>query len=215
MDEVRWADLKDEHRLHPEEPVSFLAHRGEDGDEEEPKASPVIADDDKFEALISPEVVARIETERGVSRGRLGIVVNLDRLSKKQREARAVTSSLEDGPDDGKRRLPLTRAGCADLPRPCPHVGCRHHLYLDVQAGGNLRLAFAEKEPEELEYSCSLDIADGGARILDEMAGVLGVTRERTRQIFERAVKKMRANMEQAGITAEDAIENDLPESIY
>jgi len=214
MDELRWAELKDEHRLHPEEPISFLAHRGEDGDDEEPSASPVMGADERFDSLID-RVDQRVQTDRDKGRGRLGIVVNLDRLSKRQRDHLAETSARDDGPDDGHRRLPLTRAGCADVPRPCPHVGCRHHLYLDAQPGGNLRVAFAYKEPDEIQYSCSLDIADGGPRILDEMATVLGVTRERTRQIFERALRKLRVSLEEAGISEEDAMAPEGPESMW
>ncbi len=178
-------------------------------------ASPIIAPDDRFEVLVPVERAQRVQSERGVSRGRRGVVVNLDRLSKRQRDVFAELSEKVDGPDDGKRRLPLTRAGCADLPRPCPHVGCRHHLFLDAQPGGNLRIAFSDKDPDELEYSCSLDIADGGPRILDEMATVLGVTRERTRQIFERALKKMKIALEEEGITAEEALVGPKPESIW
>jgi hypothetical protein len=211
VDEDRWASLKDEHQLHPEDPVSFLAHRGEDGDVEEPSASPVLPSDDRFETLVDQ----RVETDRSLGRGRLGVVVNLDRLSKRERDQIAKESAREDGHDDGRRRLPLTRQGCDAVPRPCPHVGCRHHLYLDAQPGGNLRVAFADLEPEQLQYSCSLDIADGGPRILDEMATVLGVTRERTRQIFERALRKFRERLVEAGITAEDAMVSDAPVTPY
>jgi hypothetical protein len=148
----------------------------------------------------------RIERAEG-ARGRLGLVLNMDRLSKRRRLQLADASAEEDGPDDGRRRLPITRGECVNGPRPCPHVGCRHHLYLDVQHGGNIRIAFRDREPDEMEYSCSLDVADGGVRILDEMATVLGVTRERTRQIFERALVKMRAALERQGITAEDMLD--------
>lgn len=214
MDEVRWAELKDTHRLHPDEPVSFIAHRGEDGDDEEPTAQPLMPPDERFESLFD-RVPQRVESDRTSGRGRQGGVVNLDRLSKRQRLAIAEASASENGPDDGRRRLPMTRAGCADVPRPCPHVGCRHHLYLDAQPGGNLRIAFSDKDPDELVYSCSLDIADGGPRILDEMASVLGVTRERTRQIFERAMRELRVAMEAEGITAEDVFSNDGPRSTW
>jgi DNA-directed RNA polymerase sigma subunit (sigma70/sigma32) len=75
---------------------------------------------------------------------------------------------------------------------------------LDIQHGGNIRIAFKDIEPHELEYSCSLDIADGGQRILDEMATVLGVTRERTRQIYETALRKLRVALEEHGVSAHD-----------
>lgn len=39
--------------------------------------------------------------------------------------------------DELKR--PKTRGDCANSPRPCPWVGCRHHLLLEVTRAGALR----------------------------------------------------------------------------
>lgn len=78
---------------------------------------------------------------------------------------------------------PRTRADCSKVPRPCPYVGCRHHLYLDVTDAGNLKLNFPDKEPEELEHSCSLDVAEEGGITLEALGELLNVTRERVRQV--------------------------------
>ena len=201
IDPEHWEALKELHGLNPPEgPVPFYpGARGEDGDDEEPSASPAIAPDDRFDILISPR------PQRGEGRGRLGRVLNLIRITKTERDERLQEMVKLDGPDDNKRRLPLTRGGCADVPRPCPHVGCRHHLYLDLAGRrGNVRIAFAGKEPWELEHSCSIDVAEVRPRILDEMAAVLGITRERTRQIFERAMERMFEKFQELGITRED-----------
>jgi hypothetical protein len=55
---------------------------------------------------------------------------------------------------------PRTRAECVDGARPCPFVGCRHHLFLDVDDHGAIRLNFPDIAPDELGESCSLDIAE-------------------------------------------------------
>lgn len=95
-------------------------------------------------------------------------------------------------PHKGPR--PATRGSCAEAIRPCPFVTCRHHLYLDVVPTGAIRLARPELEPEEIEpeWSCSLDVADRGAHTLDGVGRLLGLTRERIRQISDVALEKMR-----------------------
>lgn len=65
------------------------------------------------------------------------------------------------------------------------------NLYADVDARGELRLAFPAKEPGEMRASCALDLADLGGITLDEVAQVLGVTRQRVQQIESRALAKL------------------------
>lgn len=86
---------------------------------------------------------------------------------------------------------PQTRADCAGGERPCPYVGCRYHLYLDVGAGGrSIKLNFPDLEPWELPATCALDVAELGGLSLEECGDLLNLTRERIRQIelaaFER-----------------------------
>jgi len=86
---------------------------------------------------------------------------------------------------------PKTRAECEDAPRPCPFVGCRHHLYLDVNERGNIKLNFPHLEPEEMPVSCSLDVADLGGIALESVGEQMNITRERTRQIESIVCKKI------------------------
>ena len=72
---------------------------------------------------------------------------------------------------------PRTRGECADLPRPCPCTGCRHHLAPDA----------GEEGP--FVYSCALDAADDGPHTLDEVAAILGTSREAIREIEMRALR--------------------------
>lgn len=122
------------------------------------------------------------------------------RRSRRKREVRAKTVSvkrmtkreLELGrllyPKNEELGLnkPRTRAGCDDVPRPCPFVSCRHHLYLDVSARtGAIKLNFPDLEPDQLppDASCALDVADRNGATLEEVGAIMNLTRERIRQV--------------------------------
>ncbi len=92
---------------------------------------------------------------------------------------------------------PRTRADCADIPRPCPYVSCKYHLFLDVQAKtGAIKLNFPDLEVEDMKESCSLDIADRGYTTLEDVGAFTNLTRERIRQLEVRAMAKVKAGAE-------------------
>ena len=122
------------------------------------------------------------------------------RRSRRKRDVRALTinmtrfsqSALEVG-----RRLqpeiavekPKTRSDCAFVPRPCPFVSCRHHLYLDVSPRtGSIKLNFPDLDVDELKNSCSLDVAEAGALTAEDLGEVMNLTRERVRQLERRGL---------------------------
>jgi hypothetical protein len=78
--------------------------------------------------------------------------------------------------------------------RPCPWVGCRYHLYLDVSEVGGLKINYPWLEPWELPYSCALDLADASnhanGMTLENTGAAMNVTRERCRQIETPALAK-------------------------
>jgi hypothetical protein len=87
---------------------------------------------------------------------------------------------------------PALRSECIDGPRPCPHVACKHHLYLDVNPNtGTIKLNFPELEVWELNDTCALDIAERGGTSLDDISKLMNVTRERVRQIETQAMSKL------------------------
>ncbi len=118
-------------------------------------------------------------------RARTLSVKRLSRLdSELTRELRARLEALR----------PKTRGECADGPRPCPHVSCRHHLYLDVSPRtGAIKLNFPDLEVWDLPTSCALDVAEGGATTLEDVGGILNLTRERIRQLELSALARLEA----------------------
>lgn len=89
--------------------------------------------------------------------------------------------------------LPRTRAECP-TERPCPHVGCRHHLFLEVNKTGSVRFNHPDLEVWDLQESCALDVAERGGETMEAVGEVLGVTRERVRQIEIAALARLRGH---------------------
>ena len=88
---------------------------------------------------------------------------------------------------------PACRAECATIPRPCPFVSCRYHLFLDVNPRtGRIKFNFPGLEVGQIAVSCALDMAEAGPWTLEEIGGCLNVTRERARQLAEQALSKIR-----------------------
>lgn len=93
---------------------------------------------------------------------------------------------------------PKIRADCASVPRPCPYVGCRHNLYLDVLRSGSYLINQPHLEPWELppEQSCVLDVVEWkGPQGLVPVGRILNVTRERIRQLEMEGLQRLRAEL--------------------
>lgn len=91
---------------------------------------------------------------------------------------------------------PRTRGDCIDGPRPCPWVGCAHHLYLDVnEDNGSIKFNRPELAPWELKESCALDVADRGGLTLEAIAEIWNIVRERVRQVEATALAKVRGTL--------------------
>ncbi len=80
---------------------------------------------------------------------------------------------------------PVTRSDC--LPggfnesRPCRWKDCRYHLDAERR--------WLHQAPDMTE-SCTLDVADRGGATLEEIGDMLGLTRERVRQVEEEAMER-------------------------
>lgn len=83
----------------------------------------------------------------------------------------------------GEYQKPRTRAECERGPRPCLFVSCKYNLYLDVSEIGSIKFNFPDLEPDQMEHSCVLDIADAGGFTLEKTGDALNMTKERVRQL--------------------------------
>ncbi len=128
--------------------------------------------------------------------------------NRRKRLVRPKTENLQRITDTERRELkeevrklpilfrPTSRGHCKDGIRPCPYVGCRHHLYLDVTNTGNILYNFPDLEPEDLEETCALDVADQGGAILETVGALMNITRERVRQLQNIALDKLKRKKE-------------------
>ena len=105
-------------------------------------------------------------------------------LSRKQmlRDRRRMIAAGEwVEPEEYER--PEDREDCRFGGRPCLYVACRFHLYLDVNPRtGSIKFNFPGQEVHELEETCALDVAERGGITLEEVGGLMNLTRERVRR---------------------------------
>lgn len=101
-------------------------------------------------------------------------------------------------PSETTTERPRTRGDCIGGLRPCPFVSCRHHIFpnADPRVRGRQRLRAEPAEPAELAETCSLDVARSGGATLDEVATLMGISRERVRQIEVAALAKLRRKVD-------------------
>ena len=91
---------------------------------------------------------------------------------------------------------PKTRGDCQGGVRPCPWVGCRWHLYLDVNpVSGSILFNHPDTDPLDLVHTCALDVADGGGATLERVGDMVGLTRERVRQVEVVLLERLRAKL--------------------
>ncbi len=116
-------------------------------------------------------------------------------LEREKRRSRSLTlEEVEEWVAPAQNR-PRRRADCLGGARPCPFVGCRYNLYLDVRNDSIVFNAPGE-EPWELEESCALDVADRGGVTLNQVGDLLGITSERIRQLEAMALKHLQEVLE-------------------
>lgn len=94
---------------------------------------------------------------------------------------------------------PRRRADCGLVPRPCPWVGCRHHLAIDVVGRSIIHHPNAL---EDLEETCSLDVAErtsesGAVLSLYDIARLVGRRKETIVNENRGAIQALREAMEE------------------
>ena len=124
--------------------------------------------------------------------------LNIARISRRELEL-----GRAEFPDEGYDR-PTTRENCQHGPhaeRPCPFVGCKHHLYLDVnEKNGSIKLNFPDLEVWELEETCGLDVADAGEVTLERVCELTNLEFDRVYAIYRAALDSVSSGAVRAGL---------------
>lgn len=127
------------------------------------------------------------------------VVETLKRLtvSRSSRALAIIADDLVADVERVERERPKTRGDCVDGPRPCPFVGCRHHLALSVNPKtGSIHHAWDVDALDRMPATCSLDVADDGVeRDQPVVARYLNVSHDRVRRVEERALSKLGPRM--------------------
>lgn len=151
-----------------------------------------------------PDVMA-VDIVRG-RRGRRtqrAVTINVNRLSKREIERGFMEAPPAETTDLYDR--PKTRGDCLaggiNEARPCVWFSCAFHALVDVDtATGSIKINHvpADDSAEALvdvlramPYTCTLDLADEGGATLERAASVLGLVRERLRQLEVIALDKV------------------------
>ena len=89
-----------------------------------------------------------------------GRTIRIRALVKERRQQRLAGMA----PTKTEHWRPKTRADCASVPRPCPYVGCRHHLFLEVAESGSIQFPHGNDLAalRAMEVTCALDAAEQG-----------------------------------------------------
>jgi hypothetical protein len=88
---------------------------------------------------------------------------------------------------------PKTRNDCKGIHRPCPWVGCKYNMFIDIGRNGRIIYNNTYKSPLDMpcDKSCLLDIVEKyGGQTLDAIGDMISVSRERVRQIEAKAIEK-------------------------
>lgn len=138
----------------------------------------------------------RIRPRRSRPRHRTVAAKDITKTSLREEWARL---AMYDDVDAELQPRPRTRAECP-IERPCPWVGCVHHMFLDVNPEtGSIIFNFPELEPWEMvTESCELDLAARGGMTLEDVGTQMNITRERVRQLEVRALIKSKAPAREA-----------------
>lgn len=94
---------------------------------------------------------------------------------------------------------PATYGDCPPEDEACPHVGCRHNTYLDIQRGKVRVNSPLPPGHPDLAPCCALRYAERGGMQLEEVADVLRLTHRGIQEIeraafrkFKRALRELR-----------------------
>jgi hypothetical protein len=123
--------------------------------------------------------------------------LSVARLSKRElaRWRAEFPADINEGDPRPRTVAECDARGLGEPGSPCPYVSCKYHLYLDVSPStGSIQFNFPDREPDELEHTCALRVAESGGVTLEGVGATINVTRERVRQIETRSLARMAAH---------------------
>lgn len=97
-------------------------------------------------------------------------------------------------------QTPRTYADCPPESQACPHVGCRHNTYLDIQRGKVRVNARRPPGHPDLAPCCSLRYAAAGDMPYEAIGEVMGLHWRGVQAIEQTALAKIKAMFGEAGI---------------
>lgn len=118
-----------------------------------------------------------------------GRTIRIRALVKERRQQRLAGVN----PHKTEHWRPKTRADCDTVPRPCPYVGCRHHLFLDVGPSGSIQFPHGDSlaSLDAMPVSCALDAADAGPSEVGEVGQLVGMSPWWSGQTIAKALAAM------------------------
>ncbi len=140
----------------------------------------------------------RAEYDHGRNKRPYEVRAKTVRLHVLKKERRNTDEQAADT-QPGAMLRPRMRGDCIDGPRPCPWVGCRYHLYLDVTPGGGIKFNRPDVAPDELEKmtaTCALDVADRGEQTYYALPGLMNMTRPGAYKLALAALDKLKQSGE-------------------
>ena len=108
---------------------------------------------------------------------------------------------------------PAERRDCVDGARPCPFVGCRYNLTLDVMSGGGIVWRRPEVgDPNDLpDSNCALDHAGLGGMKLEDVGRQMGVSHQRIVMEEASALGRLKDLCTELGLAASDVLDHAGP----
>ena len=94
---------------------------------------------------------------------------------------------------------PGTRGVCRGGTRPCPFIGCRHHLYLNPERWHNKQTMlcnFPDWEPWDLPETCALDVAERGGIDIVEIGILMNLSKSGVEKILHRALARVKQEVD-------------------
>lgn len=112
---------------------------------------------------------------------------------------RLPTTAELEAADEVLAKQPRRRGDCPPADIPCPFIACRYHLWTHATIrNGEISDVQIARPWGNTAYTCALNQADKGPCTLEEIGQVMGLTRERVRQLENGGKERLRRRHSEA-----------------